>query len=263
MERDREPRRRGDLLAAARRRRRLRASRAGSVADRTTRPGPRPKGRDPGPGRRPVRRPPTPSCSSTASDLAQWRTAKDGSRRSGRSRTATWRSRQAPATSRRTQAFGDCQLHVEWGAAPPGRARARAAATAASSSWDRYEVQVLDSFENQTYPDGQAAALYGQYPPLVNASRPPGEWQTYDIVFHAPRFDGGASSRARARDRLPQRRAGPGRPRAEGPTAHKSRPHVPGPPRQAARSGSRTTATRCATGTSGCASCRTKRTRCR
>jgi len=53
---------------------------------------------------------------------------------------------------------------------------------------ERYEIQVLDSFDNPTYPDGQAAAVYGQFPPLVNVSRPPGEWQTYDIVFIAPRF---------------------------------------------------------------------------
>ena len=52
----------------------------------------------------------------------------------------------------------------------------------------RYEVQVLDSFQNKSYADGQAAALYGQHPPLVNACRGPGEWQTYDIVFRAPRF---------------------------------------------------------------------------
>jgi hypothetical protein len=56
----------------------------------------------------------------------------------------------------------------------------------------RYEVQVLDSFGNVTYPDGQAAALYGQAPPLVNASRPPGQWQSYDIIFRAPRFENGA-----------------------------------------------------------------------
>ena len=55
----------------------------------------------------------------------------------------------------------------------------------------RYEVQILDSFENRSYSDGQAAALYGQRPPLVNASRAPGEWQSYDIVFRAPRFEGG------------------------------------------------------------------------
>jgi len=55
-----------------------------------------------------------------------------------------------------------------------------------------YEIQVLDSFPNQTYADGQAAAVYGQYPPLVNASRPSGEWQSYDIVFHGPRFGAAA-----------------------------------------------------------------------
>jgi hypothetical protein len=56
---------------------------------------------------------------------------------------------------------------------------------------DMYEVQVLDSYDSKTYADGTAGAIYGQYPPLVNASRRPGEWQTYDIVFHAPRFDAG------------------------------------------------------------------------
>jgi hypothetical protein len=62
-----------------------------------------------------------------------------------------------------------------------------------------YEVQVLDSYDNITYADGQAAALYGQYPPLANASRPPGEWQSYDIVFRRPRFqrDGGLEKPAR------------------------------------------------------------------
>ena len=54
----------------------------------------------------------------------------------------------------------------------------------------RYEIQVLDCYDNPTYADGMAGAIYGQYPPLVNASRPPGEWQTYDIVWMAPRFDG-------------------------------------------------------------------------
>ena len=55
----------------------------------------------------------------------------------------------------------------------------------------RYEIQVLDSFQNRTYADGQASALYGQFPPLANACRAPGEWQSYDIVFRAPRFENG------------------------------------------------------------------------
>ncbi len=89
----------------------------------------------------------------------------------------------------RTKAeFTDLQLHVEF--ATPS--------TVVGNSQDRgnsgvflardFEIQVLDSFENPTYADGQAAAMYGQHPPLVNASRRPGEWQSYDIAFTAPRF---------------------------------------------------------------------------
>lgn len=87
--------------------------------------------------------------------------------------------------------FGDMQLHVEW---------ASPAVIDGSSQWrgnsgvllmNRYEIQVLDSYNNPTYADGQAAAIYGQWPPMVNASLKPGEWQTYDIAFEAPRFDGG------------------------------------------------------------------------
>jgi hypothetical protein len=54
---------------------------------------------------------------------------------------------------------------------------------------DTYEIQVLDSYNNRTYADGMAASVYGQFPPLVNACRPPGEWQTFDIIFHRPHFD--------------------------------------------------------------------------
>ena len=86
------------------------------------------------------------------------------------------------------QSFGDCQLHVEWSSPTPPTGEDQARGNSGVFLMGLYEVQVLDSFKSITYPDGQAAALYGQYPPLVNASRPPGEWQTYDIVFHGPRF---------------------------------------------------------------------------
>ena len=85
--------------------------------------------------------------------------------------------------------FGDCQLHVEWATPTPAKGSDQGRGNSGVYFFGRYEVQVLDSFENATYADGQAAALYGQTPPLVNASRKPGEWQTYDIVFKAPRFD--------------------------------------------------------------------------
>src|SRR5688572_8100218 len=90
---------------------------------------------------------------------------------------------------RTAQEFSDAHLHVEWAAPTPARGSSQNRGNSGVFLMTRYEVQVLDSYENVTYPDGQAGAIYGQYPPLVNASRPPGEWQMYDIIFRAPRFD--------------------------------------------------------------------------
>jgi hypothetical protein len=84
--------------------------------------------------------------------------------------------------------FGDCQLHVEWATPNPPHGEDQGRGNSGIYLMSLYEVQVLDSFENKTYPDGQAAAIYGQFPPLVNVSRGPGVWQTYDIIFHGPRF---------------------------------------------------------------------------
>jgi hypothetical protein len=86
--------------------------------------------------------------------------------------------------------FGDCQLHVEWAAPTPPRDADQGRGNSGVFLMGRYEIQVLDCFNNVTYPDGQTAAIYGQYPPLVNACRPPGEWQTYDIIWQGPRFKG-------------------------------------------------------------------------
>jgi hypothetical protein len=86
--------------------------------------------------------------------------------------------------------FGDCQLHVEFASPVPAKGESQGRGNSGVFLFGRYEIQVLDSYQNKTYPDGQAAAIYGQYPPLVNASRKPGEWQTYDILFTAPRFEG-------------------------------------------------------------------------
>jgi len=88
------------------------------------------------------------------------------------------------------QEFGDCQLHLEWASPATVEGESQGRGNSGVFMMGRYEVQILDSFENESYADGQAAALYGQYPPLVNACRKPGEWQTYDIIFEAPRFDG-------------------------------------------------------------------------
>jgi len=89
------------------------------------------------------------------------------------------------------QKFGDVQLHVEWAAPVEIRGNSQNRGNSGIFLQGRYEVQVLDSYQNPTYADGQAGALYGQWPPLANATRKPGEWQSYDIVFEAPKFEGG------------------------------------------------------------------------
>jgi 3-keto-disaccharide hydrolase len=86
--------------------------------------------------------------------------------------------------------FGDCQLHVEWASPAEVRGNSQGRGNSGVLLMSRYEIQVLDTYNNATYADGQAAAIYGQWPPLVNAARKPGEWQMYDIVFEAPKFDG-------------------------------------------------------------------------
>lgn len=85
--------------------------------------------------------------------------------------------------------FGDFQLHLEF--ATPARVEGKSQERGNSGVFifGKYEIQILDSWENWTYPDGQCGALYGQWPPLVNAVKKPGEWQTYDIIFEAPRWD--------------------------------------------------------------------------
>ncbi|MFB6099159.1 MAG: DUF1080 domain-containing protein, partial [Salinibacter sp.] len=85
--------------------------------------------------------------------------------------------------------FGDVQLHVEWMVPTSVGGDGQSRGNSGVYLMGKYEVQVLDSHNNPTYPDGQAAAIYGQYPPLVNATRPQGEWQTYDIIFRRPHFD--------------------------------------------------------------------------
>ena len=90
---------------------------------------------------------------------------------------------------RTTREFGDCQLHVEFAAPGVVAGSSQGRGNSGVFLMGRYEIQVLDCYDNPTYADGATAAIYGQYPPLVNACRPPGEWQTYDIVWIAPRFD--------------------------------------------------------------------------
>jgi hypothetical protein len=101
---------------------------------------------------------------------------------------------------RTLESFGDCQLHVEWAAPNPPHGNSQGRGNSGVFfGVDRYEVQVLDSFGNKTYADGSAASIYGQYPPQVNASLAPGQWQVYDIVWTAPRFDADGKLASKAR----------------------------------------------------------------
>jgi len=122
-------------------------------------------------------------------DLSQW-VSMDGSPTKWITRDGYMECVKGSGYIRTLQDFGDCQLHVEWATPvpPEGQGQGRGN-SGVFLGFTRYEVQVLDSYHNVTYADGSAGSIYGQYPPLVNVCRAPGQWQTYDIVYNAPRFD--------------------------------------------------------------------------
>jgi hypothetical protein len=125
------------------------------------------------------------------SGLSGWRSAKpDGG-------PAGWKVENGymevvPGTGDiRTEAeFGDCQLHLEFAAPTVVKGEGQGRGNSGVFLMGRYEIQVLDCFNNPTYPDGTTGAVYGQFPPLVNACREPGAWQMYDIIWEAPRWEG-------------------------------------------------------------------------
>lgn len=86
--------------------------------------------------------------------------------------------------------FGDCQLHLEFACPATIKGESQGRGNSGVFMMSIYEIQVLDGFKNPTYADGITASIYGQFPPLVNACRKPGDWQTYDIIWTAPRFSG-------------------------------------------------------------------------
>ncbi len=132
-------------------------------------------------------------------DMLKWRSLKEGGE-------AKWQVKDGymqvvPSTGdiATKQEFGDCQLHIEWATPAEVKGEGQGRGNSGIFLMERYEVQVLDSYQNKTYYHGQAGAIYKQYAPLVNASRKPGEWQTYDIIFKSPKFDeqGKVTERAR------------------------------------------------------------------
>ena len=120
-------------------------------------------------------------------NLSQWKGDKDG--------PAKWEIKDGVATVNGTgsistkQEFGDCQLHIEWASPEEVKGEGQGRGNSGIFLSGRYELQVLDSYNNKTYYHGQAGSIYKQSAPLVNASREPGEWQTYDVIYRAPRFD--------------------------------------------------------------------------
>jgi hypothetical protein len=124
-------------------------------------------------------------------DLSQWVSQKDGKT------PAPWTVADAVLTVKpgsggiqTKDGYGSCQLHIEFATPSEVKGNSQGRGNSGVFFMSNYEVQVLDSYQNPTYYHGQAAAIYKQHAPLVNASRKPGEWQVYDIVFHAPEFDG-------------------------------------------------------------------------
>lgn len=122
-------------------------------------------------------------------DLSQWRDKKTGG-------PALWRVADGVVVSAKgdivtTNQFGDIQLHLEFREPTPPKESGQGRGNSGIYFMGLYEVQILDCYDNKTYADGATGGLYGQHPPLANACRPPGEWQTYDCMFTAPRFDAG------------------------------------------------------------------------
>jgi len=122
------------------------------------------------------------------SNLDQW---------TGRNDRAGWKVEngyfevaRGAGTIRTRKEFGDIQLHLEFATPAEVRGSDQGRGNSGVFLMGRYEIQILDNYKNKTYADGHVGSLYGMHPPLVNPSRPPGEWQTYDIIFTAPRFEG-------------------------------------------------------------------------
>jgi len=130
-------------------------------------------------------------------DLSAWKSRGRSGADRGKETDAKWAVHDgyfecAPGTGSLVtrEKFGDVQLHIEWSEPTDIKGEDQNRGNSGVLLMDRYEIQVLDSWINVTYADGQAGSLYGQWPPLVNPIRKPGEWQAYDIMFEAPQFDG-------------------------------------------------------------------------
>lgn len=124
------------------------------------------------------------------SDLSAWESVKDGGEAKWKVENGYMEVVPKTGNIQTKQPFGSCQLHIEWATPDVVQGKRQGRGNSGVFLMGKYELQILDSYQNPTYADGQAGAIYGQKPPLVNVCRGPGQWQTYDIIFHAPVFDG-------------------------------------------------------------------------
>jgi hypothetical protein len=164
-------------------------------------------------------------------DLSQWRAADTTAPPSWIVRDGYMEVAGKTGDLETVRGFGDVQLHVEWMTPVPAEGDGQERGNSGVYLMKNFEVQVLDSYHNATYADGAAGSVFGQYPPLVNASRPPGQWQTYDIIFHRPRFAAGGALQCAARVTVVQNGVLVQDDAVlTGPTAYKRRPPYPAMP---------------------------------
>ena len=148
------------------------------------------------PGQRPGAPPSDAVVLFDGKDLSKWENIGKGEDK-GKMVPAQWRVgdgyfevTKGAGELRTKEKFGDCQIHIEWSSPEVVQGTSQGRGNSGVLIMSRYEIQVLDAFENPTYADGQAGAIYGQWPPLANPARKPGEWNTYDLLFEAPKFEG-------------------------------------------------------------------------
>ncbi|MCD6508208.1 DUF1080 domain-containing protein [Candidatus Poribacteria bacterium] len=123
-------------------------------------------------------------------DLSNWVSSRDGGPARWKVENGYMEVVAGTGDIQTKEHFGDCQLHIEWMAPAEVKGEGQGRGNSGVFMMGLYEIQVLDCYENPTYADGTTAAIYGQFPPLVNACRRPGQWQTYDIIWEAPCFEG-------------------------------------------------------------------------
>jgi hypothetical protein len=131
-------------------------------------------------------------------NLDQWESASDGSPARWTVADGVLTVRAGTGNIRTRRSFGDCQLHIEWRTPSPASGEGQERGNSGIFLQSQYELQVLDSYHNKTYVNGQAGSIYKDTPPLVNASLPPGHWQSFDVFYTAPVFNADGSVKSPA-----------------------------------------------------------------